>query len=105
MECCLQKSGGEAGPGRQAQQHLPAGFCGVWRSRTFPLACSATSHCHHGRAKAPTSTLNQVGKVVVHGVAVHGSIQKADLGACLLPQKAPWWPEGMPSGPGWAWLH
>ena len=42
---------------------------------------------------------------MVHEVVVYGSIWEAGLGACLLLQKAPWWPEGMPSGPGWAWLH
>ena len=42
---------------------------------------------------------------MMHDVVVHGAIQKADLGACLLLQEAPWCPEGMPFGPGWAWLH
>ena len=42
---------------------------------------------------------------MVHGVVVYGSIQRADLRACLLLQEAPWCPEGLPSGPGRAWLH
>ena len=41
---------------------------------------------------------------MMHEVVVYGSIWEASLGACLLLQEAPWWPEGMPSVPGRAWL-